>query len=91
MISAKSVRSVWRTKFDHTMSVDATAEFGISGSEINLADRHTMDYERELIRLFANFSGAIEEDGSGFDLLYSTPRRYAMWVGMLGSKVVLFE
>ena len=77
MVSAESVRSVWRTTFDPKQKVkDATAEFGITGSDIFLADQHTMNFERNLIQLFANFSDALSEDPDmGFTLLYSTPRR----------------
>ena len=77
MVSAESVRSVWRTTFDPKDKVkDATAEFGITGSDIYLADQHTMTFERRLIELFANFSDELaKEDDMDFDLLYSTPRR----------------
>ena len=77
MVSAESVRSVWRTTFDPKDKVtDATKEFGITGSDIYLADQHTMTFERRLIELFANFSDELaKEDDMGFDLLYSTPRR----------------
>ena len=77
VVSAESVRSVWRTTFDPKDKVkDATAEFGITGSDIYLADQHTMTFERRLIELFANFSDELaKEDDMDFDLLYSTPRR----------------
>ena len=40
MTSAESVRSVWRTTFDPKDKVtDATKEFGITGSDIYLADQ----------------------------------------------------
>ena len=39
VVSAESVRSVWRTTFDPKDKLtDATAEFGITGSDIYLAD-----------------------------------------------------
>ena len=88
MVSAESVRSVWRTTFDPKDKLtDATAEFGITGSDIYLADQHTMTFERTLIALFANFSDELAgEPGMDFDLLYSTPRR---WVGFLVSSVFM--
>lgn len=87
VVSAESVRSVWRTTFDPKDKLtDATAEFGITGSDIYLADQHTMTFERTLIGLFANFSDELAgEPGMDFDLLYSTPRR---WVGFSGHQCV---
>lgn len=68
--SAKAILTLWHIKVDDTQEL---AEEGGAGLELDLADKATLDWEKQLIQVLAEVAKEAEKDG--VTLHYNAARR----------------